>query len=98
MTDGHVTKALVWVGSSRKDFSAFPEEVMSDMGYALFMRKAVEGTARRKPSRALAMQVLLRSLTIIVAIHFALFTRALRIGGLCVACLPEEIETGHCNP
>jgi phage-related protein len=30
-------KPLVWVASSRRDFRAFPEEVKSGMGYALFM-------------------------------------------------------------
>lgn len=28
-------KPLHWVGSSKRDFLAFPEPVMSDMGYAL---------------------------------------------------------------
>jgi phage-related protein len=37
---------LVWLGSSRKDFSAFPEEVKSEMGYGLF--QAQEGFRRRK--------------------------------------------------
>ncbi len=33
-------KALIWLGSSRKDFIAFPEEVKSNMGYALFQAQA----------------------------------------------------------
>jgi phage-related protein len=44
MTDD--LKPLVWVGSSRKDFSAFPEEVKSEMGYGLF--QAQEGFRHRK--------------------------------------------------
>lgn len=31
------TKSLVWVGSSLKDFRTFPDEVKSEMGYALFL-------------------------------------------------------------
>jgi phage-related protein len=30
-------RPLVWVGSSRRDFRAFPDGVKSEMGYALFM-------------------------------------------------------------
>jgi phage-related protein len=44
MTDD--LKPLVWVGSSRKDFSVFPEEVKSEMGYGLF--QAQEGFRHRK--------------------------------------------------
>ena len=37
MIDDPARKSLVWVGASRKDFRAFPEEVKADMGYALFV-------------------------------------------------------------
>lgn len=37
MLDMPSPKPLIWVGSSRKDFQKFPDEVKSDMGYALFM-------------------------------------------------------------
>lgn len=30
-------KPLVWVGSSRKDFGEFPDDVKSEMGYGLFL-------------------------------------------------------------
>jgi phage-related protein len=33
-------KTLIWLGSSRKDFIAFPEDVKSEMGYALFQAQA----------------------------------------------------------
>ena len=36
MIDLSNPKPLVWVGSSRKDFSEFPDEVKSEMGYGLF--------------------------------------------------------------
>ena len=39
-------KPLVWIGASRKDFSAFPEEAKSEMGYALF--QAQQGFRHRK--------------------------------------------------
>jgi phage-related protein len=44
MTDD--LKPLVWLGSSRKDFSAFPDEVKAKMGYGLF--QAQEGFRHRK--------------------------------------------------
>jgi phage-related protein len=43
---GGFLKTLVWVGSSRRDFSDFPEEVKSEMGYALF--QAQVGGRHRK--------------------------------------------------
>ena len=33
-------KALIWLGASRRDFSAFPDEVKSEMGYGLFQAQA----------------------------------------------------------
>ena len=36
MIDEPKPKPLVWVGSSRKDFVEFPDEVKSEMGYGLF--------------------------------------------------------------
>lgn len=40
MNDEPVLKSLTWLGSSRKDFSGFPDEVKSEMGYALFQAQA----------------------------------------------------------
>ena len=40
MTPDASLKSLIWLGSSRKDFIAFPEEVKSEMGYALFQAQA----------------------------------------------------------
>ena len=36
MIDDSKSKPLVWVGSTRKDFRDFPDEVKSEMGYGLF--------------------------------------------------------------
>ena len=36
MSNEALMKSLVWLGSSRKDFNDFPDEVKSEMGYALF--------------------------------------------------------------
>ena len=33
---GTPMKPLVWVGSSKSDYSGFPEEVKDEMGYALY--------------------------------------------------------------
>ncbi len=37
MIDEVPPKRLFWVGSSRKDFVGFPDEVKAEMGYALFV-------------------------------------------------------------
>jgi phage-related protein len=46
MFDDPTSKPLVWIGSSHKDFRDFPEEVKSEMGYALFV--AQNGGRHRK--------------------------------------------------
>ena len=37
MIDNLFSKPLVWVGASQRDFRAFPDEVKSETGYALFV-------------------------------------------------------------
>lgn len=46
MTEQFELKPLIWVGSSRREFRSFPEEVKSEMGYALFL--AQNGERHRK--------------------------------------------------
>jgi phage-related protein len=33
-------KPLVWIASSRREFTAFPDEVKSEMGYAMFLAQS----------------------------------------------------------
>ncbi|HZG46566.1 MAG TPA: type II toxin-antitoxin system RelE/ParE family toxin [Allosphingosinicella sp.] len=42
-------RPLFWIGSSRKDLSAFPEEVKDVMGYALHLAQVGEKSATAKP-------------------------------------------------
>jgi phage-related protein len=37
MVDGAQIKPVIWIASSQRDFRAFPDEVKSEMGYALFV-------------------------------------------------------------
>ena len=37
MTDEHLFKPVVWVGSSRRDLREFPDIVQDHMGYALYV-------------------------------------------------------------
>jgi phage-related protein len=46
MISSAALKPLIWVGPSFKDFMAFPQEVKSEMGYALFL--AQSGGRHRK--------------------------------------------------
>ena len=47
MTDN--VKPLVWIGGSRKDLSAFPEDVKDVMGYALHQAQAGDKSTAAKP-------------------------------------------------
>jgi phage-related protein len=49
MTDARGLKALNFVGSSREDLKAFPEEVRQDIGYALFEAQRGQKLAAAKP-------------------------------------------------
>ena len=44
--DNGEPKPLVWRGSSRRDFMAFPRSAQRDMGYALFLAQMGERHAR----------------------------------------------------
>lgn len=49
MGDVPKTKALAWVGSSRKDLKKFPAEVRSAMGYALYQAQLGLKAVNAKP-------------------------------------------------
>lgn len=36
MDEPHIIKDVIWIGSSRKDLKAFPDEVQDVIGYALY--------------------------------------------------------------
>jgi phage-related protein len=42
-------KPLTWVGSSQRDFRAFPEPVKDDMGYALYLAQIGKKHESAKP-------------------------------------------------
>lgn len=44
-------KPLAWVGSSQKDYRAFPDEVKDDMGYALYLAQCGGRHESAKPLR-----------------------------------------------
>lgn len=44
-------KPLEWIGSSKKDLEALPDEVMDVFGYALFLAQAGGRHAQAKPLR-----------------------------------------------
>ena len=49
MSDASGLKTLNFIGSSREDLKAFPEEVRQDMGYALFEAQRGQKPAAAKP-------------------------------------------------
>ena len=44
-------KPLTWVGSSKRDYMRFPDQVQDDMGYALFVAQRGERPPNAKPLR-----------------------------------------------
>lgn len=44
-------KNLIWIGSSRRDLKAFPDEVKDGMGYALYQAQVGQKAATAKPLR-----------------------------------------------
>ena len=44
-------KTLIWVGSSRRDLKAFPDEVKDGMGYALYQAQIGQKARTVKPLR-----------------------------------------------
>jgi phage-related protein len=42
-------KTLDWIGSSKEQFCEFPEQVMKDMGYALYLAQSGDKSASAKP-------------------------------------------------
>ena len=48
---GPTFKPVVWMGSSRKDYGAFPDLVKERMGYALFVAQQGGKHANAKPLR-----------------------------------------------
>ena len=44
-------KTLIWVGSSRRDLKAFPDEVKDGMGYALYQAQMGQKAPTAKPLR-----------------------------------------------
>src|ERR1043166_9493288 len=52
MVDGSPKiKTLIWVGSSRRDLKAFPDEVKDGMGYALYQAQVGQKAPTAKPLR-----------------------------------------------
>ena len=44
-------KPLTWVGSSKRDYIQFPDQVQDDMGYSLFVAQMGERPKSAKPLR-----------------------------------------------
>ena len=51
-------KNLDWIGSSKKDLKAFPEDVQDDMGYALHLAQVGSKSPAAKPLKGLGSGVM----------------------------------------
>ena len=61
MIDTPIAKPLVWIGSSRRDFREFPDEVKAEMGYALFVAQTGGRHRKAKTFKGRGMQAWWRS-------------------------------------
>ena len=52
------TRPLVWLGSSKKDYGAFPKPVQADVGYALYRAQIGDMPRNTKPLAGLGANVL----------------------------------------
>jgi phage-related protein len=93
MTDEPPLKAVIWVGSSRKDLREFPEPVQDHMGYALYVAQC---GGKHRDAKTLSgfggagvVEVVkdFRGDTFRAVVHLALCG-----GGVRPPRLPEEIE------
>lgn len=58
MIDFLATKPVVWMGSSKKDFAAFPTSVKAEMGYALYVAQTGGRHPRTKMLKGLGAGVI----------------------------------------
>jgi hypothetical protein len=68
-------KPVIWIGSTRADLSAFPEEVKDAIGYALYVAQQGGKHPMRNPCEGSAEPAFWRSSRTMLATHIAPFTR-----------------------
>ena len=83
-------KPVRWVGRSKADVSAFPEDVKSRVGGALWDAQLGGKTPYAKPLKGFAGAGVLTLTAIPIAPSAPCVSRA---SSTC--CLPEEVEAGH---
>ena len=54
----HPVRPLVWLGSSKKDYNAFPKQVQSDVGFALYRAQIGDMPRSTKPIRGLGAGIM----------------------------------------
>lgn len=90
-------KPVRWVGSSQEDLRTFPEDVRRRVGGALWDAQLGLKAPYAKPLKGFTGAGVLEVIDDSDGDTFCVVYRTVRQGSLCVACLPEEIETRHCH-
>ncbi|SRR6266536_2217458 len=90
-------KGLLWVGSSRGDLRSFPEEVKDIIGYALFQAQLGRKAPSAKPLAGFGGARVLEIIDDFQKDTYRAVYTVKFADGLRAACVPEEIEEGHCN-
>jgi phage-related protein len=92
MTDESRFKPVIWIGSSQKDFGAFPDPVKDRIGYALYVAQRGGKHADAKPLKGYGGAGVVEIVRDHQGLHRASGRRFIR-----VARFPEEIEDGAGN-
>lgn len=88
-------KRLEWIGSTKKDLKALPEEVVHVFGYALYLAQIGQKHEQAKPLRGFGSASVLEvvedwrgdAYRAVYTVRYAV--------RVCVACVSEEIQDWH---
>ena len=96
MIDNLISKPLVWVGASQRDFRAFPDEVKYESGYALFLAQCGGRHRKAKVLKGFGGAGVVEIVEDHPGRHIPhCLHRAAGVGGLGAACFSEEIENWY---
>lgn len=97
-TWGCGVKLLGWVGTAKEDLLAFPDEVVREIGHALYVAQIGGKHASAKPLKGFGGASVLEIVEdfdgdAYRAVYTVRFAEAVR-GSVCAARLPEEVDEG----
>ena len=88
-------KPLAWVGSALDDLRDLPEEVRSDIGYALFDAQCGGKSGLAKPLKGFGGAVVLEIVEAFDGEAYRAVYTVRLAGRICAARFPKEVEARH---